>query len=72
MDDRDEIREAFQVFDKDGTGYLNEEQVERLVRHVGEMMSDTEQKAMLDSFEFDEDGNIALEDFVNVIFNAQQ
>lgn len=72
MDDRDEIRMAFQVFDKEGTGYLSEEQVERLVMQVGEMLSESEQKAMLDSFDYDDDGNISLEDFVNVVFNAQE
>ena len=30
LDDKDEIREAFTVFDKDGTGFLSKEKVKEL------------------------------------------
>ena len=31
LDDKDEIREAFTVFDKDGTGFLSKEKVKELI-----------------------------------------
>ena len=49
LDDRDEVKDAICAFDKDGVGYLKREQVEKIIRDIGEPMADLEMNQMLDS-----------------------
>ena len=69
LEDKDEIREAFTVFDKDGTGFLSKEKVKELIEEIGIPLEDIEMKQMMESFRFNSEGKIGVEQFVKVVFN---
>ena len=69
LDDKDEIREAFTVFDKDGTGFLSKEKVKELIEELGIPLEEIEMKQMMESFRFNSEGKINVEQFVKVVFN---
>ena len=69
LDDKDEIREAFTVFDKDGTGFLTKEKVKELIEELGIPLDEIEMKQMMESFRFNSEGQIGVESFVKVVFN---
>ena len=69
LDDKDEIREAFSVFDKDGTGFLSKEKVKELIEELGIPLEEIEMKQMMESFRFNNEGKINVEQFVKVVFN---
>ena len=69
LDDKDEIREAFSVFDKDGTGFLSKEKVKELIEELGIPLEEIEMKQMMESFRFNSEGKINVEQFVKVVFN---
>ena len=69
LEDKDEIREAFTVFDKDGTGFLSKEKVKELIEEIGIPLEDIEMKQMMESFRFNSEGKINVEQFVKVVFN---
>ncbi len=69
LENRDNLRDAFNVFDKEGDGFLNREQLENLIKNLGEEVSEKEAIEMIDSFRFDEDGRIDFDTFVEVLFN---
>ena len=69
LDDKDEIREAFTVFDKDGTGFLSKEKVKELIEELGIPLEEIEMKQMMESFRFNNEGKINVEQFVKVVFN---
>jgi calmodulin len=43
----DELREAFKVFDRDGDGYINAAELRRVMRNVGENLSEVEIDEMI-------------------------
>ena len=69
LDDKDEIREAFTVFDKEGTGFLSKEKVKELIEELGIPLEEIEMKQMMESFRFNNEGKINVEQFVKVVFN---
>ncbi|KAF9451587.1 calmodulin-A [Macrolepiota fuliginosa MF-IS2] len=54
-DNEDEIRETFKVFDKDGNGSINLEELKTVMKNLGVKVTDEECKMMMK--EADEDGN---------------
>lgn len=70
LDDRDEVKDAICAFDKDGVGYLKREQVEKIIRDIGEPMADLEMNQMLDSMVYSSDGRIDIDAIVDIIFNV--
>ena len=70
LDDRDEVKDAICAFDKEGLGYLKRDQVEKIIREIGEPMTDVEMNQMLDSMVYSSDGRIDIDAFVDIIFNV--
>merc|ERR1719362_2597202 len=52
----DEIREAFQVFDGDGNGYINRNELTVVMANIGEKLTTAEIQAMIDEADVDGDG----------------
>jgi len=72
----DEIREAFQVFDGDGNGFINRSELACVMSNLGETLKPEEiqgirdgqgwafsSKAMIDEADLDGDGQINYEEF---------
>merc|ERR1712126_406184 len=49
----DEIREAFQVFDGDGNGYINRQELTLVMSNLGEKLTTTEIQGMIDEADID-------------------
>ena len=66
-DPDEEIFKAFQLFDDDQTGKISIKNLKRVARELGESLNDDELQAMIDEFDKDEDGEINLEEFSNIM-----
>lgn len=62
----EEIKRAFQLFDDDGTGKISLKNLRRVAKELGENMTEEELVAMIDEFDLDEDGEISLDEFINI------
>merc|ERR1712172_387433 len=59
----DEIREAFQVFDGDGNGYINRQELALVMSNLGLTLKPEEIQAMIDEADLDGGGQINYEEF---------
>merc|ERR1712234_32265 len=59
----DEIREAFKVFDGDGNGYINRQELAVVMMNIGEKLTSEEIQEMIDEADIDGDGQINYEEF---------
>lgn len=55
LDSEDELREAFKVFDRDGSGLINLEELKAVMKRLGIRLTDEEYDIMMK--EADQDGN---------------
>ncbi|KFU91634.1 Calmodulin [Chaetura pelagica] len=63
----EEIREAFQVFDKEGSGWVSVEELRHVLTHLGEKLTEQEVDEMLREADGDGDGRVKYEEFVRVM-----
>ncbi|KZT25877.1 EF-hand, partial [Neolentinus lepideus HHB14362 ss-1] len=61
IDPKEQIREAFRVFDKDGNGYIGHTDLKRIMDDHGEKVTDNEVDSMIREADFDGDGQINYE-----------
>jgi len=59
----DEIREAFQVFDGNGNGYINRYELAVVMGNLGLELDSEEVQSMIDEADLDGDGQINYEEF---------
>ena len=57
-DSEDEIREAFQVFDKDGNGFISAAELRHVMTNLGEKLTDEEVDEMIREADIDGDGQV--------------
>jgi centrin-3 len=62
----EEIKRAFALFDDDHTGKISLKNLRRVAKELGENLTDDELAAMIDEFDLDEDGEISLDEFINI------
>eukprot|EP00092_Neocalanus_flemingeri_P068445 GFUD01083663.1.p1 GENE.GFUD01083663.1~~GFUD01083663.1.p1 ORF type:complete len:150 (-),score=49.87 GFUD01083663.1:52-501(-) len=62
-DAEDEIREAFQVFDGDGNGFINRNELACVMTNLGVALKAEEIQSMIDEADQDGDGQINYEEF---------
>ena len=55
------------MFDKDGNGYISEEELRFVMMNIGEKMSDDEVKEMMREADIDGDGQISYEGSFHII-----
>ena len=66
--DDDQIREAFEVFDRDGTGFLSFVELERaLTAYGGEEFTQEEAQAFFNEIDADGSGTISADEFITFI-----
>merc|ERR1712243_23343 len=63
----DEIREAFQVFDGDGNGFINRQELACVMGNLGEALTPEEIQSMIDEADLDGDGQINYEEFFSMM-----
>ena len=67
-DDPDkELRDAFAVFDADGSGSISRDELKKLMRNLGQSLSDAELDAMMDEVDTDGNGEIDFEEFKSMM-----
>jgi len=64
---KEEIRESFSVFDRDGTGMISAAELRHVMTNIGEKLTDQEVDEMIREIEVDRDGQIAYEDMVRMM-----
>ena len=57
-DPEQELKEAFQVFDKDGNGYISKEELRHVMINLGEKLTDDEVDEMMREADTDGDGQV--------------
>ena len=65
----DEIREAFQLFDLDGNGYITRLELKLVMMNLGEKLTDDECDQLVDEADIDGDGQINYEEFYFLMAN---
>jgi centrin-3 len=66
-DPKDEARRAFKLFDVDGKGLITAEDLSRVCRSIGNNITDSEVKAMIDEFDAQGRGGVNEEEFVRLM-----
>ena len=59
----DEIEAAFKLFDKDGDGFISEDELRDVMVSVGENLTDAQIKGMMAVADIDGDNRVGFEDF---------
>ena len=65
----EELREAFNVFDKDGNGFISASELRHVMVNLGERLTDEEVDEMVREADIDGDGQINYEEFVKMMMS---
>ena len=68
-DQDEELREAFAVFDTDGSGAIDRKELKRLMKKLGQALTEAEIDAMMDEVDTNGDGEISFEEFKALMQN---
>ena len=71
IDIQEELKDAFNVFDKDGDGYLAKHEFETAMRNLGDGLSEEELERMLNGVRYDIADKISYDNFVAFIRNSE-
>merc|ERR1712087_210207 len=63
----EEIDRVFKLFDKDGNGTLEADDLSRVCKELGEEMSEEDVREVIQRADLDGDGVVGLQDFYNVL-----
>ena len=70
MDVQEELKDAFNIFDKDGDGYLSKNEFESAMRNLGDGLNEEELENMLKHVRYDKAGKLSYDNFVAYIYNV--
>ena len=62
-----ELKDAFRIFDADGSGAISHEEIKHIFTTLGERMTDEEVEEMIKIADRDHDGNIDYNEFVKML-----
>ena len=66
-----EYAEAFQIFDRDGNGKIDTDEVRTILEKRNGTLTDTDVALMIQSVDLDKDGELDFEEFVLMMVKAQ-
>ncbi|KAJ1928922.1 myosin II light chain [Tieghemiomyces parasiticus] len=66
----EEFVQAFQVFDKEGNGFISAGELRYVLTSLGDRLSDEEVSELLKGVETDKNGNIHYEEFVRMLLES--
>jgi Ca2+-binding EF-hand superfamily protein len=69
-DNEDEILEAFRIFDKDGNGKLSAEELEAVLKNLGEKLTEKECAEIIRLADQDGDGQVQYREFVKFLMTS--
>jgi calmodulin len=64
---KQEFKEAFSLFDKDGDGTISTTELGTVMRALGQNPSETELNDMINEVDQDHSGSIEFEEFINLM-----
>ena len=64
-----EMRQAFRVFDIDGNGLIDAQELRLTMKNLGEDLSAEDVKAMIRAADKNGDGKIDYEEFIKMMYN---
>jgi calmodulin len=67
IDPDSELRAAFAVFDEDNSGSISRKEMKKLMKKLGQALSDEELDAMMEEVDTDKDGQIDFEEFKSMM-----
>ena len=65
-----ELRDAFAVFDADGSGSISRTELKKLMKNLGQTLSDAELDAMMDEVDTDGNGEIDFNEFKSMMVSS--
>lgn len=68
-DPEKELRDAFAVFDTDGSGSIDRKELKKLMKKLGQILSEAELDAMMDEVDSNGDGEISFAEFKALMEN---
>ncbi|KAI0526776.1 hypothetical protein KFK09_002367 [Dendrobium nobile] len=63
----DELKEVFKVFDRDQKGFISATELKNVLISLGEKLTDEEAEQMIKEADFDGDGKVNYDDFVQTM-----
>ncbi|GFP96520.1 calmodulin [Phtheirospermum japonicum] len=66
-DSEEELKEAFEVFDKDKDGFISAAELRHVMTNLGEKMTDEDVNDMIREADLDGDGVVSYEEFVKMM-----
>jgi len=67
QDPEKELRDAFAVFDSDGSGSIDRKELKRLMKKLGQALTEAEVDAMMDEVDSNGDGEISYDEFKSMM-----
>ncbi|KAK6633811.1 hypothetical protein RUM43_001402 [Polyplax serrata] len=67
VDNEEELREAFRIFDKEGNGFITAAELRHIMMNLGEKLTEEECDEMIREADVMGDGNINYEEFVTMM-----
>lgn len=67
-----ECQDVFSMFDKDGDGTIDAEELHTVMRSLGQDPSEAEIKQLIETVDLDKNGTIEFEEFCTMIADRQQ
>merc|ERR1711976_1041404 len=65
----DELKEAFSIFDRDGSGQIDAAEFRHVMTTMGEALTDQQMDEMMAQFDSDGDGKVAFEEYVKCMMS---